>query len=91
MNYKYTIHTRLRKLSVNDYEVALELLPKLCRIHKQTFRNWIYIKKDDERDIPATALIIIAGFFGCDPSDIFSEKPQTTTFKQILSNVPISE
>jgi hypothetical protein len=76
--YKYTIYDRLRKLNVNDYEIAMQFLPEKLGITRGTFRNWIYIKVGEKLDLPALAVLKLAVFFGCEPVDIFSQPFQET-------------
>jgi len=70
--YKYTLLDRLRKLPVEEYEIALKWLPLQCNVAKSTFRSWIYIKNDNPKDIPATALLTLSRFFQCDAHELLS-------------------
>lgn len=71
MSYKYTIHTRLLKLNVQDYEIAMQFIPRLCGITSSTFKSWIYMKKDSSNEIPGTALVKMAQFFECPVEEMF--------------------
>jgi hypothetical protein len=70
--YKYTIYDRLRKLPVEDYEIAMRWLPEKLGITTATFRNWIYTKAPDKLELPATAILKMAIFFDCQPLELFS-------------------
>ncbi len=70
--YKFTILERLRKLPVEDYEIAMRWLPEQVGITKGTFRNWIYTKAVDQLEIPASAILKMSVFFGCAPLEMFA-------------------
>lgn len=72
--FKYRIHYLLRQLSVQDYEIALKFLPDLCCVSYPTFKAWIYIKQDEIREIPGTAILKMARFFEVDPEDMYEDK-----------------
>lgn len=72
--YKYNILLRLQKLSKTDYENAIKELQKLAKVHKTTFKDWMYIKSDSSREIPAFSAIQIALFFKCDVIDLYTSK-----------------
>lgn len=61
--YKYNIIYLLRKMSAVEENEALDILPKLTGVSTGTFRNWVYIKHDNPREIPQSALIKIANYF----------------------------
>lgn len=73
--YKYRLHYLLRRLTVNDYEIAMELLPRLCGVVKATFRNWIYTPGDSSNEIPGTAIIKLAIFFQVQPRELYEIPP----------------
>lgn len=72
--YKYDLHSRLQRMPHEEYELAMAFLPQFLRVHKQTFRNWIYIKQDNPWEIPANAIIKLAMFFECTPADLITNK-----------------
>jgi calcineurin-like phosphoesterase family protein len=73
--YKYKLHYLLRNLSVNDYEIAMKHLPKMCKITTHTFKRWIYTKNDEMLDIPGTAILKLSEFFEVDPTDMYELSP----------------
>ena len=70
--YKYTMYDRLRKMSVQDYEIAMQWLPEQIGVTKDTFRNWLYTKADAHLEIPSTAILKMAVFFECAPIEMFA-------------------
>ena len=74
--YKYTLHKRLRNLSVADYEIAMKWFPERLGIHTDTFRKWIHIPADSTWEIPGTAIMLMALFFECSPFEMYSEPLQ---------------
>ncbi len=85
--YKYNLHTLLRKLSVEDYEVAMKWLPKMLHVAPKTFRSWIYIKKGSKQEITSNHLFKLASFFECSIEDLFNrDKSVCLTFKKLFEN-----
>lgn len=80
--YKFTIHERLRKLNVNDYEIAIRLLPELCNVTPRTFRNWIYVKPNDCLELPGTAILKMATFFDCSPLEMYAYPFEPSAIKK---------
>ena len=76
--YKLTLHTRLRKLPHEDYEIAMKWFPKALGIHPKSFHRWIYQREDNKFQVPATAIIKMADFFGCTPAEMFTTPPSQT-------------
>lgn len=70
--YKYRIHYLLRQLTVNDYEISWIFFPQALNISKSTWKQWIYIKNEDNREIPQEALKKIATFFEVPIDEMFS-------------------
>ncbi len=85
-NYKYKLHYYLRQLSGNDYEIAMEFLPNVCHVEKETFRAWIYIKANESRTIQIDSLQKIATFFEVSVEDMLHKK---TTKDEILEKLNI--
>jgi len=79
--YKYTILVRLRKLPVEEYEIAMKWLPNQCGVTNQTFRNWIYLKNDQSNEIPGTALLKLATFFECAADELLFDQIQKKEFR----------
>lgn len=75
--YKYRLHYLLRQLSFDDYQIAMKWFPEKIGISTETWKKWIYIPARDKREIPSTALIIMATFFGCEANEML-EEPITT-------------
>lgn len=79
--YKYTIHQRLLRLSVQDFDIAMIWLPAQLGITTATFRNWIYCKSSDHLEIPGTAILKMAAFFECKPSEMYTNPFNEECFK----------
>jgi len=83
--YKYRLHYLLRQLSVEDYEIAMIFFPEALNISKSTWIKWIYIKKNEPREINQEALKVIATFFECTIDQLISQKTEKklkTDFKK---------
>jgi hypothetical protein len=64
----------MQKLNNADYNRAKSELPFISKVHETTFRDWLYIKSDSEREIPAFSAIQIAKYFKCDVIDLYTSK-----------------
>ncbi|MCO5258698.1 MAG: hypothetical protein M9916_00965 [Crocinitomicaceae bacterium] len=73
--YKYNIHTLLRKLSYEDYQISWKFFPERLSISTSTWKRWIYIKKDSSAQIPLCALVMIASFFEVEISELLNNQP----------------
>lgn len=72
--YKYKIHYHLQKLTVEDYKIAKDFLPKMLGCTKYTFKKWVYIKAGSKREIPIDSLQRLADFFGIKLDDLMTHK-----------------
>ncbi len=84
-NYKFRLHYLLRQLKVDDYEVAMKLLPELLGISKSTFLKWIYLTEDSYYDLPFCTLIKLSTFFKVKPIEIYNEQIQERINESIAS------
>lgn len=73
--YKYTLHYRLRQLSVDDCNRAKKFLPDLLKISPTTLKRWIYVHASDAFEIPGTAILKMAAFFNVKPEDMLTYPP----------------
>ncbi len=73
MPYKYNILPKLRKLSVEDYEIAMIFFPEALGVSKSTWEKYIYIKQDDSRELRPEQLMVISSFFECSMEDLINK------------------
>lgn len=79
---KYTIHSKLNKLSYKEYKIARNKLPLALKVNKRTFDRWMRIPIEDAAEIPADKLAVIAKFLGCKIEEMFNYPiPQFNTKK----------
>lgn len=71
--YKLTLHYRLQQMTHEDYPRAMEWLPSRLKISTSTFKRWIYMRESDPAQVPANAIIQMAIFFECTPSEMFTK------------------
>lgn len=69
--YKLTLHERLNRLPHSDYEIAWEWFPKRLNVHPRTFKRWVLVREDEKLQIPGNAIIQMAIFFNCLPSEMY--------------------
>ena len=67
--YKYRILEYLNKLPHQEYKLAKKVLPRALKVSHKTFNDWLYIKADHGRMIPAESLIQLADYFNKHPND----------------------
>ncbi|MDX1446242.1 hypothetical protein [Lishizhenia sp.] len=70
--YKYNLHSLLRNLSQEDYEIAMEFLPEICQVTKRTFIDWIYRKAFVSKDIPSESVQKMCVFFEIETRDFYN-------------------
>lgn len=83
--YKYTLHHKLRQLTINDYEIAMEFLPKKLFVSKSTFKRWIYLKNDSPAEISYSNLRSLATFFQCEPKDLLTDQEPPKNLKELFT------
>ncbi len=71
--YKYKILILLRRLSYDDYTLAMKFLPELCNTTPKNFKDWLYRKVDNKLEIPTQASEKIATFFGITVSELMEQ------------------
>lgn len=85
--YKYTLHQKLRQLTVNDYEIAMEFLPKKLFVSKSTFKRWIYLKKNSNAEISYSNLRLLASFFECEPKDLIADQEPVRNLNEVFIKI----
>ncbi len=85
MSRKYRIKDLLNQMSQGDYKKARRVLPKYLGVSKSTLDRWIYAPWSDTIDIPGEKLVMIASFFGVEPEDLFTERPEGLHFSDVIS------
>lgn len=89
--YKYTIHYLLNRLPQEDYQIAMIFFPYKLAISKSTWKQWIYIKQNEKREIPQKKLIEIAAYFDVSIEELFTieTRPQKP-LKVLLDNFKLN-
>lgn len=73
--YKYKLLEFMRKLPHEQFYKVKSSLPVQLGISPDTFRQWMYIKTNSARMIPAESLMKLALFFEKDITEMFNEVP----------------
>lgn len=98
--YKYNLHTLLRKLSQEDYEIAMKFIPETCQVTKRTFLDWIYRKANNSKDIPSESVQKMCVFFEIETHEFYNtpvckeeikSKFQKFKEKYLLALSPVSQ
>ena len=74
---KYTILERLKSLPHKEFTASKKRLAKLIGKSTRTFERWLYATADDNQEIPANALRLIALYLGCSMEELFNTPPPT--------------
>lgn len=77
--YRYKIKEKLEIFSHHDYILAKRVLPQVLKINKRTFEKYMYTKIEDNYDMPANHLAMLAKFFNCKMEDLINYIPQSFT------------
>ena len=86
--YKYNFHHLLRQLSYDDYQISWKFFPQALNISESTWKQWIYIKKGDKREVPFCALVRIATFFDVKVNDLIANQ-KVRNMKQEFKNFKV--
>lgn len=80
--YKYRLHYLLNRLTHEDYQAAMKFIPARLSISPKTFKSWIYIKHDEEKEMPSTAFYVLSLFFEVEPTELFANPPKQMTIRE---------
>ena len=61
----------LERASVNRY------IPGFLRISVSTYRRILNADIDSRQEVSATNLLRLAGLFGCEPQELFTQPPES--------------
>ena len=75
-NLKYTITDRINKMLHQEALTAKKELPEIVGVSRTTFRDYCLRKESDSTQIPSENLLKLALFFGCNPSELFTNPPE---------------
>jgi len=77
--YKYTIWGKLQNFT-NAEKINLKVyLPELIGVTWRTIENWMYIRKDNNKFVPADKLYLLSTFFECEVSEMWHTPPTPLT------------
>jgi hypothetical protein len=83
--FKYRLHYLLRKLSIEDYEVAMKFLPEKLGVSLPTFKRWIYARETDNQEISGCHLMVLAAFFEVTFEELFTNPPKVSSKSEVLN------
>jgi len=69
-NYKYRINEHLRKMSVDDFQKSLKLIPAILGISHASFNNYRKIELGDKKDIPHEVVDKLEKLFCLQPGQL---------------------
>ncbi len=72
---KYKIHDFLIKLSKEQYDECIKILPGQLGVTQRTFYRWKSLKINDTSEVPADKLFQLAKFFGVQMEEMFNFEP----------------
>lgn len=78
--YKFKLHYLLMRLPYEESIEAWEIVPKLLKISRSTFKRWVFLKEDNHYDIPYSQMVLLANFFNVEPKDIYTNTEKVLEF-----------
>jgi transcriptional regulator with XRE-family HTH domain len=81
--YKYKILHLMRKLPREKERIIYATLPGKLGVNQTTFRDWLYIKEDDKREISSIHLHHIAQVLNVEFLDLFTTRPEFATYDEL--------
>lgn len=65
MRFKYLIDEKLNNIPKKEYDGQINRLINLLDVSRSTFHDWRRLTIEDKRDVPVSALVIIAHSLNC--------------------------
>jgi hypothetical protein len=81
--YKYKILDLINKLPHSEYKTVKQNLHKACGIAQSTFKSYLYLKTNDEKEIPGKVLVTIAKYLKVGIDDLFTSEIPTYTIADL--------
>lgn len=80
--YRYKIKEYLEAFTYPDYLLVKKTLPEVLNINKRTFEKYMYTKVEQNYDMPANHLAMLAKFFTCKMEGLINYVPQSFTIDE---------
>lgn len=80
---KYSILDELKKLPQAEYKISRNKLPLALGVSPNTFKMWLYISINDNRQIPLKQLAIIAKYLNTSIENLLNEKTPNFSYKDL--------
>lgn len=81
--YKYRILELMRKLPREKEQIICNTLPVKLGVSEKTFKDWLYIKRGDKRNISALHLHHISEVLEVDFYELLNDRPKMITWEQL--------
>lgn len=81
--YKYTLWHLYQNLTRAEQREAIITLSRCLGISQGTFENWMYIRKDDNKNIPADCLYQLSTFFNVPVEQMWNEPPKSLYLERL--------
>jgi hypothetical protein len=79
---KFRLQEKLDSLSYADRKVALEAIPSILGITRQTFFRWRTARKNGGIDIPVSKLIVISRILNCSIEELIADEISAPSLEQ---------
>ncbi len=90
-NYKYYIEYYLMLQPKGEYDDLLKTLPCLLKITDRQLRRYRSAKADEQVNIPAEKLILLASILGVDIDKLITEKTKELVLEKYCTDSPIDK
>lgn len=80
--FKFRLQEKLDSLSYADRKVALESIPTILGVTRQTFFRWRTAPRNGRIDIPFTKIIMISKILNCSIDELIADDISAPSLKQ---------
>ena len=82
--FKYRIDELMSQLLVDEYRIAMKVIPKLLNVSSKTFFNYRNIKLNENKDIPHEKVLMLEKLFDLQPGELQNFHVHTPSLTQIV-------
>jgi hypothetical protein len=84
--YKYRLLEYLNKLPHERHKLVMRRLPIAVGVHRTTFNDWLYIKADATKMIPADHLVKLATFFDVTVEEMYTSPVKSINYEKLVAD-----
>lgn len=86
---KYNIKARLDDTPKKDYNRSVSEVKAIVGLSEKRYYHFLNLPHNEESDLPASTMIRLAQYFGCEAvSDLYNKPPETKKRSPALPTLP---